>query len=98
MRPRSSSIAAEIYLSRLSETSGCAERLQLAPQRLDLVTQLGCVLEAQIVGGEKHLLLQLHDRLLDLLRRHSLFALASMTALAGPRHLRVERQEVGHVG
>src|SRR4051794_24591105 len=42
--------------------------VQLAPQVPDLVAQLGRVLEAQVLGRRQHLLLELHDRGLELLR------------------------------
>src|SRR5215216_3527778 len=44
--------------------------VELAPQLADLVAQLGRVLEAELLGGGEHLLLELHDRLLDLVRLH----------------------------
>jgi hypothetical protein len=37
------------------------QRLELAPQVLDLVAQLGRVLEAQLLRGRVHLLLEGHD-------------------------------------
>src|SRR5690348_4805591 len=69
--------------------------LQLAPELLDLVAQLGRVLEAQLVGREEHLLLELDHRLRDLLGRH-LLLIAPPAALA-LRDLRLDRQEVGDV-
>jgi len=74
-----------------------ADREQLVAQRPELVAQLGGVLEAQLLGGREHLLLERDDELLDLLARHAL-DLAAGTALA--RHLRcvAERQQLEDVG
>src|SRR5215210_5682735 len=44
----------------------------LASQLADLVAQPRRVLEAQVLGGGEHLLLELDDRLLDLGERHVL--------------------------
>src|SRR5919201_6116293 len=51
--------------------SGCGPRrpLQLVPEVLDLVPELGRVLEAEVLGGGEHLLLELDDQLLELLGR-----------------------------
>src|SRR5919201_2690026 len=80
---------------RLGNLGAAFAPLQLPPQLLDLVPQLGRVLEAELVGRQEHLLLQLDDRAGDLLRRHLL-----LVAAAGPparRHLRLDRQEVADV-
>src|SRR4051794_37833274 len=55
--------------------------LQLPVQGLDLVAKLGGVLEAEVLGGGQHLLLQLHHGLADLLGRHAL----GLPVAAGPR-------------
>src|SRR4051794_38414655 len=80
-------------------SGGGLELFELAPQLLDLVAQLRRVLEAQLVGGQQHLLLELHDGARQLVRGHRLLALAAALPAAGrgPRHLRVERQEVAYV-
>src|SRR3954453_5158502 len=71
-------------------------RLQLAPQVLDLVAQLGRVLEAQLLGGGEHLLLELDHELLDLGRLHvDLLVGAPAAALGG--HLGVRHQELRDV-
>src|SRR3954466_11166852 len=70
--------------------------LQLPVESLDLVAELGGVLEAEVLRGGQHLLLQLHHRLADLLGRHALgFA---VTPGARGRHLGFDRQEIGDVG
>src|SRR5262249_58794050 len=40
--------------------------LELPPERLDLVPQVGRVLEAELLGGLEHVLLELDDLALDL--------------------------------
>src|SRR3712207_1492645 len=45
-------------------------RVELSPEIADLVAELGRVLEAQVLGGGEHLLLELDDRRLDLRRGH----------------------------
>src|SRR3954453_16390918 len=57
--------------------------VQLAAEDLDLVAELGCVLEAEVVRGGEHLLLELHDRARDLLRRHALLVLGAAAAAPG---------------
>src|SRR3954469_3867109 len=82
--------------------SGRFDLVELAPQDLDLVAQLGRVLEAEVVGGGQHLLLELHDRAGDLLRRHALLVRGAAAAPARPalRHpaAALLREEVGDVG
>ena len=51
---------------------GRGERHQLAPELLDLVAELGGVLEAKLLGREIHLLLERDEELLELVRRHPL--------------------------
>src|SRR5215203_311242 len=70
--------------------------VQLVAKRLDLVAQLGRVLEAEVVRGGEHLLFQLHDRAPDLLGRHAL-GLAPAATASG-RDLRLHHQEVADVG
>src|SRR3954454_14565301 len=72
------------------------ELVQLAPQGLDLVAQLGRVLEAELVGGHEHLLLELHHELLHLGGDQLLLGLRPRPARPG-RDFRLERQEVGDV-
>src|SRR5712691_5701822 len=54
---------------------------ELAPERLDLVAQLRCVLEPQLLRGGEHLLLQLDDQLLELARRHAFDVFTSAASL-----------------
>src|SRR5205823_1553454 len=55
--------------------------LQLAAELLDLVAQLGRILEAELLGGHVHLLLERDDQLLELVRGHALdVALAAASA------------------
>src|SRR5437879_9307503 len=53
---------------RRSSQRNCLIELQL--EVTNLVAQLGGVLEAQLLGGREHLLLELDDRLPDLGWRH----------------------------
>src|SRR5205085_2152695 len=61
--------------------------VELAPQRLDLIAQLGRVLEAEVLRRQQHLLLELDDRLVDLTGGHSLLPLAPVATPPGARHL-----------
>src|SRR6478735_5014166 len=70
-------------------------RIQIAPQVADLVAQLGRVLEAQLLRGGEHLLLELAHRLLDLRRCHVGLRLAAPPALG--RDLGVRHQELRDV-
>src|SRR3954447_20022938 len=70
--------------------------LQLPVEGLDLVAELGGVLEAEVLRGGQHLLLQLHHRLADLLCRHALGL--PVAPAAGGGHLGLDRQEVADVG
>src|SRR4051794_13573783 len=82
--------------SRRSGAGGRAQVLEVAAQLADLVAQPGGVLEAQLVGGDEHLLLELDDRALEVLHGHRVdVALAPARALLG--HLRVALQELGDV-
>src|SRR5512133_140185 len=71
---------------------------QLAPQLADLVAQARRVLEAEVLGGGEHLLLELDDRLLHLRERQVVgpdpLAVASPPAL---RRLALGLQELGDV-
>src|SRR5207302_9608745 len=71
--------------------------LELLTQGLDLVAELGRVLEAEVVSREQHLLLELHDRARDLFRLHAV-PVAAPRAPAAPGDLGFERQEVRDVG
>src|SRR3954453_13622054 len=71
--------------------------VQLAAQRLDLVAQLGRVLEAQVVRGGEHLLLELDDGPAQLLGRHALLPRAS-AATGALGELGLDGKEVGDVG
>src|SRR6266536_1618048 len=68
MMKRSRPMRRPYYLG-LGRRFGCG--LQLPPQVLDLVPELGGVLETQLLGGGEHLLLELNHELLELGRRHS---------------------------
>src|SRR3954447_3387566 len=65
--------------------------VQLLAKGLDLVPQLGGVLEAEVVGRREHLLLQLHDRPPELLGGHPLGVAAPATSARG--HLRLRHEE-----
>ena len=72
---------------------------QLSPQLADLVAQLRRVLEAEVVGGGDHLLLELDDHPLQLVLWHFLGLRTGGAALAPPlRHLRLRLQELGDIG
>src|SRR6478735_1512236 len=60
---------------------------QLAPDLADLVAKAGRVLEAEVLGGREHLLLELDDRLLHL-RERQLALLAGAAALGAALALR----------
>src|SRR5436189_287689 len=64
---------------------------ELAAEILDLVTQLRCVLEPQLLGRGEHLLLELDDQFLELARRHSLHVLAPAPPLRSGHRGRFER-------
>src|SRR4051812_40276799 len=70
--------------------------VQLAAHLADLVAQLRGVLEAQLLGGDEHLLLELDDRALELGRRHVDALLAAAASALG--HLALAHQELGDVG
>ena len=72
------------------------ERVQLAAQLLDLVAELGRVLEPQLLGRGEHLLLERDHELLELAAIEALDLLAAARALGHVR--RVEREELGDVG
>src|SRR3954452_24993535 len=78
--------------------SRLGERLELAAELLDLVAQPRCVLEAQLLGGDEHLLLERDRELLELLAGHAL-DVGSLPAAALARDVRlVELEELGDVG
>src|SRR5688500_7609935 len=70
--------------------------VQVATQVADLVAQLGGVLEAQLVRGGQHLLLELHQQLLDLLGGHLGIALLAPASALGD--LRLALHELRDVG
>src|SRR3954468_8491848 len=70
---------------------------QLPAQLLDLVAQLGRVLEPQLLRGREHLLLELHDELFDLVAAHAV-GFSTAAAAAWDMRLRLEREELGDVG
>src|SRR3954469_26022466 len=74
-----------------------ADGEELVAQRLELVAQLRGVLEAQLLGGREHLLLERDDELLDLLARHALDLARRAPAT---RHVRrvAEREQLEDVG
>ena len=72
--------------------------LELAPQVLDLVAELGCVLEAELLRRGEHLFLERDDELLQLLVRHPLDLSLAAPAPAGHVRGRLEREELGDVG
>src|SRR5215471_1734671 len=70
--------------------------VELATELLDLVTQLGRVLEPELLGCREHLLLELHDELLELLVAEPLDLRAAPAAARDSGLL--ECQELGDVG
>ena len=71
---------------------------ELAPELLDLVPELRGVLEAQLLGGEVHLLLEGDDELVELVARHPLDLGGLPTPAARRRNVRgLEREELGDV-
>src|SRR3972149_7677136 len=67
-----------VPVKALSLSSGRRRREQLPAQLLDLVSELGGVLEAQLLGGRVHLLLEGDDEPLELPGAHA-------PTLRGPR-------------
>src|SRR6478672_2464501 len=82
---------------RRSDPLGGRHGLELAAELLDLVPQLGRVLEAELLGGHVHLLLERDDELLQLLRAHALDLALATTAARGDVRL-LQSQELGDVG
>ena len=76
----------------------CANASQLAAQLLDLVAELRGVLEAELLGGEVHLLLERDDELLELVARHPLDLGLPAAAPRRGNVWRLEREELGDVG
>ena len=76
-----------------------ADVLERPPDLADLVAQAGGVLEAQLVGRGEHLLLELDDGPLELLRRHRLGprARAPLGAAAALRRLALGLEELRDV-
>src|SRR5207244_11258436 len=79
------------------EASGaCPQAAEIVAELLDLVADPGSLLEAEVLGGEDHLLLELDDHLLQLVR--ALDTLRRAAAAPARRTTRLHRQELGHVG
>ena len=76
---------------------GLGQRLELAPQLLDLVPQLGGVLEAELLGRREHLLLERDRELLHLGPIQALDLRLPATTAARHRR-RLEREELRDVG
>src|ERR1700751_5050152 len=73
------------------------ERLQVAPQVLDLVAELRGVLESQLLGGEVHLLLERDHELLELLARHPLDLRRAAPPPRGGHRRRLELKQLRDV-
>src|SRR5215217_2400896 len=73
------------------------QRKELAPQVLDLIAQLRGVLEPQLLRRREHLLLELHDELLEFLLRHPLHLGAAAPPFRGDVRL-LEHQELRDIG
>ena len=83
--------------ARRPDAARLGEGRHVAADALDLVAQLGRVLEPQLLGRLEHLLLERDRELLELVARHALHLVAATAARA--RHVRlVEREELGDVG
>ena len=91
--------AAALTVQRRGQTPSLHARgVEVSAQLLDLVAELGGVLEPELLSRREHLLLELDDQLLDLLGRHALVAALAAPAPPGDVRLRVEREELGDVG
>src|SRR5436190_14581071 len=71
--------------------------VELVAEVLDLVPELRRVLEPQLLGRGEHLLLELDDQLLELLRRANLLVSAGPPARRA-RDLGLEREELADIG
>src|SRR5690606_11283388 len=81
-----------------SELRAGLQRVEVTAEALDLVAQLRRVLEAQLLGGRQHLLLELDQRARDLLGRHALLLRLAL-APAALWNLRLgSGQELADVG
>src|SRR5664279_458834 len=74
-----------------------ADLLEVATQLAQLVAQLCRILEAQLIGGRDHLLLQLDLHPLELVPGHLGCPAPDGAALAAPRHLGLPLQELRDV-
>src|SRR5262245_47221565 len=74
------------------------QRLELATELLDLVAELRSVLEAELLGGEVHLLLERDDEFLELLARHPLDVGLATASPRGRDVRRLEREQLRDVG
>src|SRR6476660_1164495 len=81
---------------RLMRLRSGPNRVEVRSELLELVADPGRLLEAEIVGRCEHLLLELYDELLELLRRLGRGLIAAAPTAAG--RIRLHRQELGHVG
>src|ERR1700726_1901608 len=75
----------------------CVDLPQVAPQLAKLVPQLCRVLEAQVIGGGDHLLLQLDHHPLELMPGNLLARPRALAPFAPAGDLRLRPQELGYV-
>src|SRR5476651_2632465 len=77
----------------------CLDLPQVAAQLAQLVAQLGRVLEAQLLGGKAHLLLELDHHPLELMLGQLSASCPRPSAPFAPaRNLRLRLQELGNIG
>src|SRR6476619_5794659 len=81
---------------RLMRLRSGPNRVEVRSELLELVADPGRLLEAEIVGRCEHLLLELYDELLELLRGLGGGPIAAAPAAAG--RIRLHRKELRHVG
>src|SRR5262245_6838788 len=81
----------------ITSDRGAGKRVQLAAELLDLVAELRGVLEAELLRGDVHLLLERDDELLDLVPAHPRDLLLAAPAAARDGG-RLEREELRDVG
>src|SRR3954471_17242210 len=97
-RTAARSAASSLTRGRLRRPLVGLDLRELAPQVGDLVAKARRVLEAQVLGGGEHLLLELDDRLLHLVEREVLGPDPPAVAAAAPlRRLALGLEELGDV-
>src|SRR4051795_3425291 len=97
-RTAARSAASSLTRERLRRRLVALDLRELAPQLADLVAKPRRVLEAQVLGGGEHLLLELDDRLFHLGEREILgLDAAAVAAAAALRGLALRLEELGYV-